>query len=173
MRWSGPDATSPVSSVKRSGSAPRPSGSATECSSRRTSGWQKRATGPGAAVRLQVRNGTFGTVVGGVDPVGNAPTREGDVPRVEGDVAGPVESEGPGRGDLGAGGRARRRSSGRSPWQLCRDLDQPRLCPHRVPLPGDHCRPHLRPRGRQPLPGGRLHPAVSRTAVQQPLRRSP
>ena len=130
------------------------------------------ATGRALPVRLQVRNGTFGTVVGGVDPVGNAPTRGVTFPgpRVTLLARG---SEGPGRGDLGAGGRARRRSSGRSPWQLCRDLDQPRLCPHRVPLPGDHCRPHLRPRGRQPLPGGRLHPAVSRTAVQQPLRRSP
>jgi len=34
----------------------------------------------GRSVRLQVRNGTFGTVVGGVDRAGNAPIREGDVP---------------------------------------------------------------------------------------------
>jgi conjugative relaxase-like TrwC/TraI family protein len=43
----------------------------------------------GRSVRLQVRNGTFGTVVSGVDPAGNDPTREGDVPRAQGDVAGP------------------------------------------------------------------------------------
>jgi conjugative relaxase-like TrwC/TraI family protein len=42
----------------------------------------------GCSVRLQVRNGTFGTVVGGVNPTGAAPTREGDVPRAQGDVAG-------------------------------------------------------------------------------------
>ena len=42
----------------------------------------------GCSVRLQVRNGTFGTVVGGVNPAGDAPTREGDVPRAQGDVAG-------------------------------------------------------------------------------------
>ncbi len=50
-------------------------------------------TGPGASGRLQVRNGTFGTVVGGIDPAGNAPTREGDVPRAQGDVAGPGETK--------------------------------------------------------------------------------
>ena len=42
--------------------------------------------GTGHSVRLQVRNGTFGTVVGGIDPAGNAPTREGD-------VAGPVKTD--------------------------------------------------------------------------------
>jgi conjugative relaxase-like TrwC/TraI family protein len=47
----------------------------------------------GRSLRLQVRNGTFGTVVGGVDRAGNAPTVEGDVPRAQGDVAGPTETK--------------------------------------------------------------------------------
>jgi conjugative relaxase-like TrwC/TraI family protein len=42
----------------------------------------------GRSVRIQVRNGTFGTVVGAIDPAANAPTREGDVPRAQGDTAG-------------------------------------------------------------------------------------
>ena len=58
-----------------------------------------RRTGPGGSVRLQIRNGTFGTVVGVIDPAGNAPTREGDVPRAQGDVAGPEETKVPGRGE--------------------------------------------------------------------------
>jgi conjugative relaxase-like TrwC/TraI family protein len=47
----------------------------------------------GRSVRLQVRNGTFGTVVGGVDPAGNAPTREGDGPRALGDDDGLAEAK--------------------------------------------------------------------------------
>ena len=59
----------------------RRSASATGSSSRRTSGSQKpaRRTGPGGPPSVQVRNGTFGTVVGVVDPAGNLVTREGDV----------------------------------------------------------------------------------------------
>jgi conjugative relaxase-like TrwC/TraI family protein len=51
------------------------------------------ADNPGRSVRLQVRNGTFGTVVGGVDLAGNAPTREGDAPQAQGDVAGLRETK--------------------------------------------------------------------------------
>jgi hypothetical protein len=46
----------------------------------------------GRPVRLQVQNGTFGTVVGAIDPAADAPTREGDVPRARGDTAGPGET---------------------------------------------------------------------------------
>ncbi len=42
----------------------------------------------GSSVRIQVRNGNFGTVVGGTAPAVNAPTRAGDGPRDQGDVAG-------------------------------------------------------------------------------------
>jgi len=42
---------------------------------------------------VRLRNGTFGTVVAVNDPAGNAPTREGDVPRSQGDVAGGIEEE--------------------------------------------------------------------------------
>jgi len=42
---------------------------------------------------VRIRNGTFGTVVGVVDPVGNVVTREGDVPRAQGDVAGTEKKE--------------------------------------------------------------------------------
>jgi hypothetical protein len=52
----------------------------------------EEGTRSGRAVRLQVRNGTFGTVVDGVDPAGNVPTREGDVPRAQDDVAGLAET---------------------------------------------------------------------------------
>jgi conjugative relaxase-like TrwC/TraI family protein len=37
---------------------------------------------------VRIRNGTFGTVVGVVDPAGNLVAREGDVLRTQGDVAG-------------------------------------------------------------------------------------
>ena len=40
-----------------------------------------------------MRNGTFGTVVAGIDAADNAPTREGDVPRAQGDVAGSPETK--------------------------------------------------------------------------------
>ncbi len=52
---------------------------------------QSNRTGRPSSVRI--RNGTFGTVVGVVDPVGNVVTREGDVPRAQGDVAGTEEKE--------------------------------------------------------------------------------
>jgi hypothetical protein len=39
---------------------------------------------------VQIRNGTFGTVVGVIDPFGNLVTREGDVLRTQGDVQGDV-----------------------------------------------------------------------------------
>ena len=42
---------------------------------------------------VHIRNGTFGTVVGVIDPVGNPVTREGDVLRAQGDVAGTEEKE--------------------------------------------------------------------------------
>ena len=42
---------------------------------------------------VHIRNGTFGTVVGVIDPAGNLVTREGDVPRTQGDVAGTEERE--------------------------------------------------------------------------------
>ena len=42
---------------------------------------------------VHIRNGTFGTVVGVIDPAGNLVTREGDVPRTQGDVAGTGEKE--------------------------------------------------------------------------------
>ncbi len=47
----------------------------------------------GPSGRVQVRNGTFGTVVGGVDPSGNAPTWEGDVPWAQGDIVGLGETK--------------------------------------------------------------------------------
>ncbi|MGD0255919.1 MAG: MobF family relaxase, partial [Acidimicrobiales bacterium] len=61
-----------------------------------------KANRAGRPSMVQVRNGTFGTVVGVVDPVGNLVTREGDVqgdvprtqgdvPRTQGDVAGSDE----------------------------------------------------------------------------------
>ena len=40
----------------------------------------------GRPSRLQIRNGTFGTVVGIIDPATNPVTREGDVVRTQGDV---------------------------------------------------------------------------------------
>lgn len=42
---------------------------------------------------VRLRNGTFGTVVAVNDPAGNAPTREGDVPRSQGDLVGGIEEE--------------------------------------------------------------------------------
>jgi conjugative relaxase-like TrwC/TraI family protein len=47
----------------------------------------------GRSGRVQVRNGTFGTVVGGIDPAGNASTREGDAPRAQGDATGVGETK--------------------------------------------------------------------------------
>jgi conjugative relaxase-like TrwC/TraI family protein len=50
-----------------------------------------KANRAGRSSMVQVRNGTFGTVVGVIDPAGNLVTREGDVqgdvPRDQGDVA--------------------------------------------------------------------------------------
>jgi conjugative relaxase-like TrwC/TraI family protein len=45
-----------------------------------------KANRAGRSSTVQVRNGTFGTVVGVVDPAGNLVTREGDVLRTQGDV---------------------------------------------------------------------------------------
>ena len=42
---------------------------------------------------VRLRNGTFGTVVALTDPADNAVTREGDVRRAQGDVAGGIEEE--------------------------------------------------------------------------------
>ena len=47
----------------------------------------------GRSVRLQVRSGTFGTVVGGVNPASDLPTREGDVPRAQADIASLVDTK--------------------------------------------------------------------------------
>ena len=49
-----------------------------------------KANRAGQPSTVQVRNGTFGTVVGVVDPAGNLVTREGDVLRTQGDVQGDV-----------------------------------------------------------------------------------
>jgi len=42
---------------------------------------------------VHIRNGTFGTVVGVIDPAGNPVTREGDILRTQGDVTGTDEME--------------------------------------------------------------------------------
>ena len=89
--WSGPAARQPVSWARSSGSAPRRSAWGTGSSSRRTSGCRPQTS----VIRpsgFRLRNGTFGTVVAvlpsrHVAPTDNALTREGDVPRTQGDVA--------------------------------------------------------------------------------------
>ena len=120
---------------------------------------------------VHIRNGTFGTIVGVIDPVGNLVTREGDVPRTQGDVAGTGEKESRTREASALVVDLDDAAAGHTAAQLRRDLDQPGLRPHRVPFPRDHRRPHLRPRRRQPLPGSRLHPAVAGPTVEQPVRR--
>ncbi|MGD0256088.1 MAG: MobF family relaxase [Acidimicrobiales bacterium] len=49
-----------------------------------------KANRAGRPSMVQIRNGTFGTVVGVIDPFGNLVTREGDVLRTQGDVQGDV-----------------------------------------------------------------------------------
>ncbi len=120
---------------------------------------------------VRIRNGTFGTVVALTDPADNAVTREGDVRRAQGDVAGGIEEEVRSEATGLAGRPARRRAAGRPPPQLRRGLDESWLRAHRISLPGDHGRPHLRARRRQPLPRSRLYPALAGPAVEQPLRR--
>ncbi len=51
------------------------------------------AWGGSTTKHLLIITGTFGTVVGGVDLAGNAPTREGDAPQAQGDVAGLRETK--------------------------------------------------------------------------------
>ena len=134
----------------------------------------------GAPELLRLRNGTFGTVVAVTTAAERAPTdsaltREGDASRTQGDVVAGMEDEVHAQltrslvVQLDDG----RQAVVGPPPQLRRNLHQPGLCPHGVPLPGNHRGPHLRPRWRQPLPGGRLHPAVPGPAVEQPLRRLP
>ncbi len=60
-----------------------------------------KANRAGRSSTVQVRNGTFGTVVGVVDPAGNLVTREGDVLRTQGDVQGDVlRTQGDVQGDV-------------------------------------------------------------------------
>jgi conjugative relaxase-like TrwC/TraI family protein len=68
-----------------------------------------KANRAGRPSMVQVRNGTFGTVVGVIDPAGNLVTREGDVqgdvPRNQGDVQGDVprnQGDVAGNDELGA-----------------------------------------------------------------------
>ena len=120
---------------------------------------------------VRLRNGTFATVVA-LSDTGSAVTREGDVRRAQGDVARIAEKESSEEMSslvvqLDDGRRAvLPRSYAETSTSLGYALD-------RVPLPGDHGRPHLRARWRQPLPRSRLHPALAGPAVEQPLRRRP
>jgi conjugative relaxase-like TrwC/TraI family protein len=60
-----------------------------------------KANRAGRPCTVQIRNGTFGTVVGVIDPAGNLVTREGDVLRTQGDVQGDVlRTQGDVQGDV-------------------------------------------------------------------------